>query len=87
MAFPCFCVSIAAVGAIALGGGRYKAVCRVIFHKTTRQEMGLVGEVRDWQGVTTFEESAQNYFGRILLLRSDAARPEVGERGGAALGV
>ena len=35
----------------------------------------------DWQGVTNFEESAENYFRRILLLKSDAARREVGDEG------
>ena len=44
-------------------------------------------EVMDWQGVTNFEESAQNYFGRILLLRSAAARREVGERARRRRGV
>ena len=34
---------------------------------------GLVREVIGWQGVTNFEESAQNCFGRILLPGRDGA--------------
>ena len=35
-------------------------------------------EVVDWQGVTNFEESAENYFGRMLLSK------EMGDEGNAA---
>jgi hypothetical protein len=41
---------------------------------------GFGWEVMDWQRVTNFDKSAENYFGRILLPRSAAARREVGER-------
>ena len=43
----------------------------------------------DWQGVTDFEESAENYFGRILLPREvgTTGRPGMRVRGpDAALG-
>ena len=41
----------------------------VAFICTKRRDKrrGLGWEVMDWQVVTDFEESAQNYFGRILL--------------------
>ena len=53
----------------------------------------FVWEVIDWQGVTNFEESMENYFGRILLpggtggttaVRHDG---EVGDEGGRGAGV
>ena len=50
----------------------------VAFFCTKRRDKrkGLVGEVRDWQGVTDFEESVENCFGRMLLSGSVAARRE-----------
>ena len=60
----------------------------VAFFWTKRRDRRRGGgwEVMDWQGVMNLEESAQNYFGRILLPRSDGARRRVwhgGERGNA----
>ena len=43
-----------------------------------------------WQGVTNFEESAENYFGRILLPRRgghDGEAGDEGERAGCGAGV
>ena len=46
-------------------------------------------EVRDWQGVTNIEESAENYFGRILLPRGghDGEAGDEGERAGCGAGI
>ena len=43
----------------------------------------------DWQGVTNFEESEGNYFGRILLPRRvghDGEAEDEGEREGCGVG-
>ena len=47
-------------------------------------------EVMDWQGVTNFEESKENYFGRILLPRRvghDGEAGDEGERAGCGAGI
>ena len=38
-------------------------------------------KVVDWQGVTNFEESVENYFGRILLQRRAGAGRQCGTTG------
>ena len=35
----------------------------------------------DWQGVTNFDKSAQNYFGRILLPKKGGHDGEAGDEG------